>query len=907
MRIFKEKIKKTCKLLQGGPALSERSKSKGFTLIEMIATASIFVVLITILTGVLVTIIRTQKRNNAQRTIQQESKNVLDTITREAKLVSGSDSCLPFTIGDNPPYNTDGGVDGLTNAYTTGSQLILTNGSDYKTYFLDESSGYGIVKITEEMDLVDPTKPDFTKAQRITSENVNITELKFEMSSKSVALAAETKPEIQPFINITLSLESRKDMPSTRVSTILTTTISSLNYIYPQNAPQINPPPSDFCTEYPSDSFTVALWHFNEGTDQITVNAEGDSALNGQLGSTSDADGNDPTWTTFGKFNNALDYGTNKYVKVSDNSRLNFGTDNDFIVEAWIKTSSASDQIIYQKGASSGTQPGYRFKVKSNGKIRANINHYYREDDTDYYTETFIWSENTVIDGNWHHVAFTADRDGDAQIYIDGVPDGSPVSIDLPGTIDTTSDVLMGYAGGSLPFNGTIDEVRVSNKIRDFSDCCDVVTNWAKAYGDTGHEHLENIRHTSDGGYILGAQTRTGLSANGVLLIKTDSDLNFQWEKTYDLSSWDYVMDVVQTSDDGYIVCGHSISFSSKFDAFLLKTDSDGDFQWAKRYPNTLNYHEYGGSVNQLSNGGYMFMINVEDPGFNYTYYLVKTDSSGNVGAAFPETWIKHYTFAGGDIASYGIHEASDGGYFIGGASNNWGFSIIKIDSGGNLQWAREYIGDNWEWMSKMIEVPGGYVLGGYTGSFGVEGNDFLVIKTLLDGTVEWAKTYGYTEKEFFYNLFATEDGGYIFNGDCGTFFTGTEIDSLIIKTDENGNLGTSYDDTWAKRFIGPDGWDRLWASTKKDNKYIFAGWSTSSFGTGGSDIFMLATDIFGKFCCDEMQDVESLVNVQDVTSQVTYTPYSPTVVDFTDLYNVFDTNFNEDSFSSVITPVCPD
>ena len=212
------------------------------------------------------------------------------------------------------------------------------------------------------------------------------------------------------------------------------------------------------------DSNTIALWQFNEGgTSQTTVNAEGDSALDGQLGDSSGPDGRDPTWTTSGKFGNALDFnGTNQNVRLDDNPRLNFGISGDFTVDAWIKTLYATDQIIYQKGASGATQPGYRFKVDGSGKIRA----YIRDDEASGYTLITPESANTVNDGNWHHVAFIADRDGNAQIYIDGNPDGNPVSMATIGNINTTSGIIMGFAGGSLPFNGTIDEVRVSDIVR---------------------------------------------------------------------------------------------------------------------------------------------------------------------------------------------------------------------------------------------------------------------------------------------------------------------------------------------------------------------------------------------------------------------------------------------------------
>lgn len=122
----------------------------------------------------------------------------------------------------------------------------------------------------------------------------------------------------------------------------------------------------------------------------------------------------------------------------------------------------------------------------------------------------------------------------------------------------------------------------------------------------------DKIRHTSDGGYILGGGVYSSL-------IKTDSMGNIEWIK---FSNSQHIRDVQQTSDEGYII------LIGKYDASitsaLLKTDIMGNEQWRKEYPNYPNAE--WSSILQANDGGYILA------GRNNGYAtLLKTDANGNL------------------------------------------------------------------------------------------------------------------------------------------------------------------------------------------------------------------------------------------------------------------------------------
>ena len=157
---------------------------------------------------------------------------------------------------------------------------------------------------------------------------------------------------------------------------------------------------------------------------------------------------------------------------------------------------------------------------------------------------------------------------------------------------------------------------------------------WAKTYGGTGWDEAYSVQQTSDGGYIVAGWTRSfGAGRNDIFLIKTDAKGNIIWAKTYGGTSSDYANSVQQTSDGGYIVAGETRSFGAgRNDIFLIKTDANGNVQWAKTYGGTSS--DYANSVQQTSDGGYIVAGWTYSFGAgNYDIFLIKTDANGNIGS----------------------------------------------------------------------------------------------------------------------------------------------------------------------------------------------------------------------------------------------------------------------------------
>ncbi len=401
-----------------------------------------------------------------------------------------------------------------------------------------------------------------------------------------------------------------------------------------------------------------------------------------------------------------------------------------------------------------------------------------------------------------------------------------------------------------------------------FTECAYAqVVKFAKTYGGSADEFAYSVQQTSDGGYIVAAYTNTfGAGDYDIFLIKTDASGNIIWAKTYGGTNWDRVYSVQQTSDGGYIVGGWiSPVVATLDDVFLIKTDANGNIIWAKTYGGTGD--DQDNSVQQTSDGGYIVAGGTDSFGAGTDdIFLIKTDANGNI------QWAKTYGGISIDYA-YSVQQTSDGGYIVAGWTLSFGAGdgdvfLIKTDANGNLQWAKTYGGTADDYAYSVQQTSdGGYIVAGYTASFGAGSDDIFLIKTDANGNIQWAKTYGGTADDYAYSVQQTSDGGYILAGYTYSFGAGGS-DFFLMKTDANGNI------QWAKTYGGTDFDYAFSFQQTSDGGYILAGWA-NSFGAGSWDIFLIKTDANGNIgSCGIVGNASPTVN----TVSPTVTTPSPSV-----------------------------
>ncbi len=140
-------------------------------------------------------------------------------------------------------------------------------------------------------------------------------------------------------------------------------------------------------------------------------------------------------------------------------------------------------------------------------------------------------------------------------------------------------------------------------------------------------------------------------------------------------SNENYGYSVQQTTDSGYIIAGYTTVMGMGANVYLVKTDASGDTVWTKNYGSTE--YDNGWAVQQTFDGGYIIAAQ-----WDTTACLIKTDANGDT------LWIKTYLPSGSTISvARSVQQTSDSGYIVSGAANfpgKWGeVFLIKTDSAG--------------------------------------------------------------------------------------------------------------------------------------------------------------------------------------------------------------------------------
>lgn len=246
------------------------------------------------------------------------------------------------------------------------------------------------------------------------------------------------------------------------------------------------------------------------------------------------------------------------------------------------------------------------------------------------------------------------------------------------------------------------------------------VIQWQNTIGGSGDEVLYIIQQTSDGGYIVGGYSESGISGDkteGICgeqdywIVKLDATgQTIEWQNTIGGSSTDQLYSIQQITDGGYIMGG-----ASGGDYWIVKVDTTGqNVDWDKTIGGSSADYLHAG-IHQTADGGYIFggiswsgisgdktETNINDSG---DYWVIKLDATGqtinwqnSIGGSKEDTMVS-------------LQQTTDGGYILGGYSN----SNISGDKTENSIGARDY------WVVKLNAEPcinGSIIYNTETGKF---------------------------------------------------------------------------------------------------------------------------------------------------------------------------------------------
>ncbi len=245
-----------------------------------------------------------------------------------------------------------------------------------------------------------------------------------------------------------------------------------------------------------------------------------------------------------------------------------------------------------------------------------------------------------------------------------------------------------------------------------------------------------------------------------MFLLKTNIGGDILWTKTYGGTGTDKGYSVQKTFDpDGFIIAGYTETESTGFDMFLVKTDSDGNQEWTKTYGGAGT--DKGYSVQQTSDGGFI-LSGVTTAEFGFDIRVVKTYPNGE------EEWNRVFGNTLNDIG-FSVDQ-TDGGFVVVGYTEIFGSGdedvlLLKINDDGNSDWERTFGGSGIDHGYTVNTNDGGFMIIGFTDSFGAGNKDVWLIKTSADGNPDWERTFGGSDIDHGYSVQQTDDDGYIITG----------------------------------------------------------------------------------------------------------------------------------------------
>ncbi|MEI7620772.1 MAG: prepilin-type N-terminal cleavage/methylation domain-containing protein [Candidatus Falkowbacteria bacterium] len=383
-------------------------------------------------------------------------------------------------------------------------------------------------------------------------------------------------------------------------------------------------------------------------------------------------------------------------------------------------------------------------------------------------------------------------------------------------------------------------------------DDCFKAIKFAVAIGDSGYQYGSNLFKTADGGYIITGDNNADfyiakVTSDGSL----DSGFGVGGIKTVGGAGVQYANSIIQTTDGGYLAVGYtSPTGGPGGDMYIAKLTASGSldtgFGTGGVVTNGGTGTQVAYSVVQTTDGGYI--IAGHTPTNVVDMYLVKLTASGSLDASFGTGGAKTVGTVSGEEIAYSVIQSTDGGYVVTGSTSfdSGNIYVAKLTVNGSLDASFgtggiQNFGDSgYQYARSIIQTSdGGYAIVGPDDSV----SDLYVAKLTVSGSLDtgfgpngirFVSESGYQQG---FCVSQTSDGGYIVGGYSDT----PQGNMYIVKLTSGGLLDPTFDSDGIKN-INANRTNSIFQTS--DGGYIAGG----SIGTNGGDLYLVKMDSAGSF-----------------------------------------------------------
>ncbi len=322
----------------------------------------------------------------------------------------------------------------------------------------------------------------------------------------------------------------------------------------------------------------------------------------------------------------------------------------------------------------------------------------------------------------------------------------------------------------------------------------DGIEEWSQEVNDTAYSYYgRSVLPTDDGGFIIGGTTSTENIPRG-FLIKTDFLGNVLWEVKTPQDSV-YGRKALELTDGSYVIAGSMMHASTQpgvqdYDFYQMRVDTAGAI---------IQSGWYGGDkfddchdILETADGNLLLAGFTSSYGAgHYDAYLLKVNISGD------SLWSKTIGTNNAELI-YGIEHTSDGNYVITGQVETFNSGtedvfLAKIKPGGEILWWQVYEKTSLDLAYDVKQCNiGGYILTGYTRENENSDKNLFLIKTYSNGDEHWKKHFGGYNNDGGYAVSIAPNLGYVVAGFSNSYGIGGS-DGYLLRTDFSGIANSCF------------------------------------------------------------------------------------------------------------------
>ena len=388
----------------------------------------------------------------------------------------------------------------------------------------------------------------------------------------------------------------------------------------------------------------------------------------------------------------------------------------------------------------------------------------------------------------------------------------------------------------------------------------------------------------------------SGLFGTNSTFFKTDLSGNLIFSKTFRNPDETRPSDIVETSDGGFIISGHTNSIDSinGVFSFVLMTDSLGNVMWSKIATGSIG--TYGLKVVMINDSICIGTSSYNSPQTGSDIYYYGFNKNGNV-------LFEKLLRSNGNEGGRSILADNGNAFLLGNTINSFDtvneFLLVKIGEDGSTQWKKRY-----HFNGTISNLEGLFIAKKNDSTYAVAGSiynnslDFFLCEIDTNGNVLNSRIYDVELYDDITSLSSDNYNGYLIN--CLTkpvngpsMFTAISIDSNLNITNAQKVLDSHY------------GFGTQGPSIIKHNTSVYLGGIQFNNNPITATPFIMKLDSNLTSNCASSQAIVNTYNLPVISTTINLFTFEDSV-SFLESKNIFsiDISFSDSTYCSTITGV---